>query len=367
MRVFAIAASALVPFAAVAGPTAPSDFGLTFGTASTTTVSTLDNAANTTTYGGNIVSKHAASARARIDAMTYTVTSSDGFFFRQTVDVQGNGSASSTTTLDLAFTNTQATTQNIRFDSFVIPGHFGFRRVGGDTLHGAIDFKVSLAGSTLFSGEYTATEDPASATYNITNGVTGGATFNGASSYNTNVYYPDGPVYANARDWWTHQFYLDLGSFAPGEVKHVIYASTVSASVINTSGSCIDLADLTNPINYNSTCSGVSVDFGDPRRGTGIVGAVVTQQGAPGSPILGYQTNPYFTALRAYQTNRPEAPQENPPFTPNYGPNANGQGGGGGSPPPPPVNTPEPDAVALLSLGAIGIALVRRSYAPRCR
>ena len=205
MRAIAIAASALVPFAAVAGPATlpPSDFGLTFSTASTTTVSTIDNPSATTTTAGDIVTKHVDSKThaGALVASTYTVTSGDGFFFQQGITIEGQGSASSTTTLNLTFTNTQLSTQNIRFDSYVIPGHYGFRQVAGDTLSGSLDFKVSLGGSTLFSGQYTNTGDPATAQYQYTNGITGGATFNGASTYGTNVYFVGGhDIYGSARD-----------------------------------------------------------------------------------------------------------------------------------------------------------------------
>ena len=363
MRSVLVVVSALVPLAAVAGPNLPppppSDFGLTFSTASTTTVSTIDNPGANTTTAGDIVSKRVGSSThaGAIAASTYTVTSDDGFFFKQDIVIEGQGSASSTTTLNLTFTNTQSTGQDIRFDSYVIPGHYGFRQVAGDTLSGSLDFHVTMGGSTLFSGQYSSTGDPSSSTYRTTNGVTGGSTFNGASEFNTNIYYVGGhDIYGDARDWWDHRFYLDLGYFAPGESRVVTYSSTVSASIINNGDTCTDLGNIKKTVNYDSSCSGIDISFGDPRTGKGVVGAnVVTQQGQPGSPIVGYANDPFFVPLRAYQTNRPEIPQDVPPFTPNYDGGPDGGGGGGVIPP---SAVPEPAALGLLAFGLV--VLVRR-------
>jgi hypothetical protein len=173
-------------------------------------------------------------------------------------------STSSSTVITFTVTNTGDDPVNLRFDSFITPGHLA-RVDGPAAARGGFDFTVSQRppGSgevtTLYSAFGNANDEMLSAS----NGD--GMPFNGQVEYDL----PGGQVL----DWDITPLHLELGVLAAGGTTQVQYA----ASYFTTSfDNCADIL----------SCGGVQVVFGDPRN-NGSVGTLARGFGAQalGDPV----------------------------------------------------------------------------------
>ena len=248
------------------------------------------------------------------------VSPDGGFLFTSTENVQGSGDLNVDTKLVVTITNNTAAPVTLRFDSQITPGHLAVREDPAhpsETSGAAYTFGISLDGTSLYSSTALAEKN------NISNADQNFEMLNGLAVYSS----PDGNAFA--ADWGATNVNLDLGTFAVGQSKTLNYDSLLLANI---GGECFDLA----------TCNGASVTFGDPRRSGGVVGAALSSA-RPGSPLIGFQTNPFLSYIHVVDAATPLPPAPPPPVIPNYTP------------------VPEPAAFALFGLGVLGVAATRRA------
>lgn len=260
-----------------------------------------------------------------------TVTPDGGFLFTTSLNAKGNVTTYNVTTVTLTITNNGNSAEHLRFDSQILPGHIAsqnLRRNSNMVNQAEYLFNIFLNGS----------QTPIYKNYGeATNGALNFGDFpvlNGATPYAVSSEFEG----AYAADWGATNINLDLGIFAPGVSETLTYSQALYADIrsnCSSFGGSNSLAD----------CSGVSVAFGDPRLHGGIVGANIAGHGQPGSPLIGFQTNPSASYFHVVDFSAPLPPAPPPPVIPNYNP---------------PARVPEPAALALLGMGALALVVRRR-------
>jgi hypothetical protein len=178
-----------------------------------------------------------------IDLNSYT-TPGGGFFFLHNLTAKGGGTATMTTVLSFTITNNTPTTQFLRFDSMITPGHIALQGSQSSNLalfNFSVDQSVGGNNSQLYWARgYVDTDSNQPDVVETSNGVD----FAGFSSYTAN----DRVAY----DWGATPLNLNLNPIFAGQTHTLRYTSTTYASA---GGVCLTVLG----------CEGVQVAFGDPR------------------------------------------------------------------------------------------------------
>jgi hypothetical protein len=192
-----------------------------------------------------------------IDLNSYT-TQGGGFFFLHNLTAKGGGTATMTTVLSFTITNNTSTTQFLRFDSMITPGHIALQGSQSSNL-ALFNFAVNQTVGSNTSQLYWARGyvDTDSAQPDVVE-TSDGVAFAGFSSYTSN----DRIAY----DWGATPLNLNLNPILPGQTHTLRYTSTTYASA---GGVC--LTEL--------GCEGVQVAFGDPRNDGSSVSQRLNGQG----------------------------------------------------------------------------------------
>jgi len=249
-----------------------------------------------------------------------STTTTGGFSFEHNLYIQGRGFALLDTTVTDTITNTGDTPIALRFDSVIDPGHIASKG-SNSGLYTFVQFRVTQDNRGLYSanGRDSLGQDALSqfpfAGFSKTSGSAAGQPY-------------------TAGDWSATALNLDLAVIAPGATSVVTYhTSTGAYDDNNNAAPCANLA----------TCHGTQIAFGDPGKNGGTVGVPNIVKGNPGSPVIGFYVSPYMVPISIVPQGSPLPPA--PPLlpVPNYTP------------------VPEPLAAALFGMGALGIAVARRS------
>ena len=250
-----------------------------------------------------------------------STTEGGDFAFEHNVYVQGTGFALLDTTLTISLTNTGAAPAYLRLNSLIDPGHLA--ATGSNSgLNTFFQFTVAQDGTDLYnvhgsqlSGEVPPQDLRLAGLHKYTD-------FNA-------------PQPISVADWSATPVNHDLAVIAPGATSIVTYETRTGAyDDSNNATPCVSLA----------TCHGTQIGFGDPGRNGGVIGVpqLISGNGKPGSPVIGFHFNPYSVPIAFVPQGTPDpvAPPLLP--APNYAP------------------VPEPLAAALFGLATLALAARRR-------
>lgn len=308
--------------------------------------STFSGATNVGTLGTELISNDGRTVfregedRGYASIETNALLDTDGassFLFKHDLVATGSATATARTVLTISITNDSGAAGSFRFDSTIIPGHLAIRMPRPDepvgSSYGFIDFNVRLDGAGL---------------YNLTQGL---------DTLTPSEFDPQFLALNDLRrydependlivfDWWYTNINLELGLFAAGETKTLVYdLYTLAATVPFRFG-----PDLT------PTCPHVQLSFGDPRaRGTttsSVDEAMEDHRGTPNN-VCDRENQPtnldIDPALFSFSIVRSGSPLPPQPIAP------------------PPIDytaiaaVPAPPAFALLGLAALTLGLSRR-------
>jgi hypothetical protein len=251
-----------------------------------------------------------------------SIGSGGAFHFLQNGQCKGNCDLHLLVTITDTVTNTTGTTQNLRFDSQITPGHIGFQGVdiGGSA---SFNFTVSqknqgaVSATTLYNASASSsTGDPGPIT--PLNGLT--AYINGGEF---------------AYDWGATNIFVNLLPIGAGQTATVTWRSQIDVA---SRGFCDDV----------SVCEGAQVVFGDPRNSGGVT-LLTLFDSSTDTFVLDRLFDPTnsFAHVNTLDADKPGDPKPPPPVHYTGGPFA---------------AVPEPAtwAMMLAGFGVVGVTARRR-------
>jgi hypothetical protein len=262
--------------------------------------------------------------------INYTATAdAGGFFFLHDNYCVGTCSTFSQTVITFTLTNIGESTELLRFDSEITPGHLA-RIFNEPSMSASFAFDVLQVSGEESALLYSASGSVGSESITLD---TGGLDYNGLTRTSGDFF--------EVVDWGTTNLSVGLNRLLPGQTTQVVYRATYMSSV---NAICPDIF----------ACPGVQVVFGDPRNNGGVT--QIGQFGALAEPmtsaVIGAVYDPSFVRAEFVQFDAPLPPQPERFIPAPYGDLFD----------PRVIGVPEPASWALMILGfgAAGGAVRRR-------